>query len=82
MLSLDLFWEEYEEQHVADDAQDEHNEDHDPAHRKLNVRHQLVTLPELEQCHIVHVQFFREYPPKLLKKTWPKMCFEHKKFFV
>ena len=58
MLFLDLFWEEDEETHVAGDANYEHGEDHDPAHRELDVRHQLVTLPELEQCHIVHVQFF------------------------
>ena len=49
MIPPDLFGEEYEEQHVADDAQDEHDEDHDPAHRELDVRHQGVALPELEQ---------------------------------
>ena len=50
MLSPDLFREEDEEQYVANDSQDEHDEDHDPAHRELDVCYQLVTLPELEQC--------------------------------
>ena len=59
MISPDLFGEEYEEQHVADDAQDEHDEDHDPAHRELDVRHQGVALTELEQwgCYMAAILY-------------------------
>ena len=53
MLSLDLFWEEDEETHVAGDANYEHGEDHDPAHRKLDVSHQVVILPELRVDNVI-----------------------------